>query len=673
MAQANGNDVVFTGSDGISKLDHEIEKYDPTIGKIIAWVRLPLLPTTEDTVVYLYYGNASCANQQNKTGVWDNNYLAVYHFNETTGAHLDSTANGKNSTSIAVTKQGTAEGIVGPADEFNGTSNKIDLPAIAFAGDKATIQVWVKSDVTSGSRTAVARFYRQQMVGSYRGYWASYINPGGYDAVAGAMNTSWHQLAGTYDGGLTSANLKLYRDGVQIDTSKGTGAITNDNQIWQIGSSGNNSAYWDGIIDEVRISKAPRGADWIKTEYLNQSNPAGYMSFGVEEGGVQPTATPTVSVPTATPTVIPTATTIPTPTPTTTTEWDYKITIPNSDHEDYGLAYPGTYVFNLPVGSTGIVVEKKAILAENWVALPAKTTNDFFNGIEAVREEPATNKIYVSAAFTDRSDEIYLRFRDVFGRKVAVTFDRIAQYYDNRKAAVTFSADDWTAYYAYPEFVTTSNVFQEKQLWLTVGIVTGEQYPASWAGIQTELNEGYVEPASHSKSHVNIPYSNYDDEVGGSRDDIKNNLALPALNRKGTKNYVYAWVEPFCEADDTLRQKLGNYKYLADRNGWGDTVFPSWDSQNGTYGQTFITIWIDKSANSDLATINAAFDRAYQNGKIYHASFHPAGMDWSPNKYAAQHLDYVRGRKDVWYAGFGHIYAYHYLQERGKVMVEAEP
>ena len=64
LVQDDGDDIVFTDNDGI-KLDHEIESYDSATGHLVAWVNLPLLSTSTDTVIYLYYGNDAVDNQQN--------------------------------------------------------------------------------------------------------------------------------------------------------------------------------------------------------------------------------------------------------------------------------------------------------------------------------------------------------------------------------------------------------------------------------------------------------------------------------------------------------------------------------------------------------------------------------------------------------------------------------
>jgi hypothetical protein len=40
-----------------------------------------------------------------------------------------------------------------------------------------------------------------------------------------------------------------------------------------------------GSLDEVRVSNAVRSADWIATEYNNQSSPATFYTLGSESGG----------------------------------------------------------------------------------------------------------------------------------------------------------------------------------------------------------------------------------------------------------------------------------------------------------------------------------------------------------------------------------------------------
>ena len=45
-ARSDGFDILFTSSDGTSKLKHEIEKYTTGTGLIVAWVKVPSLSSS---------------------------------------------------------------------------------------------------------------------------------------------------------------------------------------------------------------------------------------------------------------------------------------------------------------------------------------------------------------------------------------------------------------------------------------------------------------------------------------------------------------------------------------------------------------------------------------------------------------------------------------------------
>jgi len=66
VAQSDGGDILFTAGDGVTKLDHEIEKYDPATGELVAWVEVSSLSGSADTGLYIYYGNSSLAEGNNQ-------------------------------------------------------------------------------------------------------------------------------------------------------------------------------------------------------------------------------------------------------------------------------------------------------------------------------------------------------------------------------------------------------------------------------------------------------------------------------------------------------------------------------------------------------------------------------------------------------------------------------
>jgi len=366
------------------------------------------------------------------------------------------------------------------------------------------------------------------------------------------------------------------------------------------------------------------------------------------------------------------------------TSSEFKISVNSSAHETYGLSYPVTYVFELPANVQSAKAYYRYSLNETYTLLVEKTSSDFFNGINVVRFNYSEHCAYVSIAFAPYSDDIYLKFTNGQGCPINVTFVEIAKYYDNRKAVVTATADDWIGLPDLDQaFKNACKAFRERQMWLTVGIAPRyntsytnyQEVFVNWTSIQEEIDAGFVEPASHSMTHPHTPYDDYDWEIGASKQYIIDNLTLPKFNRKGSKEYVYVWIRPYGEGDSVVRQKLGQYKYLIDRDTTTSNPqwFSSWDSVNGLYNPVGRSIMMGSDGVTDLATLNSAFDTAYNNGGIYHLMMHPINVNWSNGSYALQHLDYISGRTDVWYVAFGHLYVYHYVQERGVVNITALP
>src|SRR5205807_4180718 len=94
VANANGYDIGFyADSGGTIKLKWEVEKYDGTTGNLIAWVKIPSVSSSSDTVFYLMYGDSSInTDQSDPPNTWDSNFKGVWHMgNDTTLVGTDST------------------------------------------------------------------------------------------------------------------------------------------------------------------------------------------------------------------------------------------------------------------------------------------------------------------------------------------------------------------------------------------------------------------------------------------------------------------------------------------------------------------------------------------------------------------------------------------------------
>ena len=339
------------------------------------------------------------------------------------------------------------------------------------------------------------------------------------------------------------------------------------------------------------------------------------------------------------------------------------ITVDAQTHIDYGLAYPVTYEFLIPAGSEDLRSYRRFQVAQDWSQILEKTSEDFFNGIEAVRLDYEENIAYVSIGFSEFSDSIFIKITDNDGNNIDATFWRMSQYYDNRDAAVTATADDWAGW-SNDKFVQTCQIFRSHNLWLSCAIVTDVGNPDTWVDIQTQLDSGYVEAISHSRTHPHIPYGDVEGEVLGSKQDLIDNLDLPSHNSYGIHEYIYAWVAPYGEYDDDIDSMVSVARYLVTRMYYGnDHGFSNWNQESYKYDPIGVSmevgpLWL---GTTDTVELNNTFNEVLLDGGIYHVMCHPNVIEWDQD-YPWVHLEHISNRKNVWYTGFGHLYVYNFLQ-----------
>ncbi len=284
-ASPTGLDIVFTGLDGRTILPREIEHFSAAGTKLDAWVKTDV-SSTGPTNFYMYYKGSDVANS---TAAWDGNYKMVQHLQEsgaTANSRLDSTTNGNNGTphsSTTITDLHTAAGKINGAVELDGSNDRVQ---VADSGslditDAITISAWINPDVgktaemfMKGNTSGPYEFFQS---GNGSVYWR--LRTGSGSPTMGSTNkltmNSWNHVVATYDKDLSSANMKIFINGVQDPTTGDfTVTLPQNNQPLQIGAYSDNQYAFDGTIDEVRISDTARSAEWIAASYNNQSDPA---------------------------------------------------------------------------------------------------------------------------------------------------------------------------------------------------------------------------------------------------------------------------------------------------------------------------------------------------------------------------------------------------------------
>lgn len=279
-------DLVFsTDSAGSAKIPWEFESWDATNGIIIAWVQIPTLSHTADTVFYCLYGDSGVSTQQNTgsyspANVWDTNFFSVNHFPNGSSLSLaDSTSTDTWNTNVNALPAAVS-GLIGGAASFPyysayGTSSITGTAG--FPSNYITISFWLYIATAPAAGINIVNdggpYFKISIDSSSR--LAFYYYNGGTTASSSALSAStWYFVTATVTNGVGGA---LYLNASSVATV-GSGGIAgppnNANILFQLGTA-NSGAYY---MDELQISKIGRSASWITSEYNNQKASSTFLS-----------------------------------------------------------------------------------------------------------------------------------------------------------------------------------------------------------------------------------------------------------------------------------------------------------------------------------------------------------------------------------------------------------
>ena len=285
----DGSDLRFADNLG-NLLSYEIEQYDEDINQMLVWVKSNStgISSSIDTSIYMYYGNSAATSTADSASVWNNGYEAVYHMNGTaTGSNTvrDSTSNANHGNIVGTISLGSAGGKLGTAIDFPGTAtNRVNIGANTFptGTSNRTISAWIETDsITGGHAYSVS--YGSAVINQamFLGQNSQTLAAGGFGNDL-SQNNFWtvnnYQLVTlTFNGTITN----LYVGGIPV-ISDAKPWVTGDTDTAYIGSQINGVEFWDGHIDEVRISNQVLSADWLRTEFNNQNSPSTFYDISDE-------------------------------------------------------------------------------------------------------------------------------------------------------------------------------------------------------------------------------------------------------------------------------------------------------------------------------------------------------------------------------------------------------
>lgn len=299
----SGYDVAFYSNSDCStgRLAAERDFYSSSTTGSVFWVKQSSISTTTDSTFYMCYGDSSISTDPNTdtnygaTSTWDTYYKGVYHLsNGTTLNANDSTSNANNGTLVSTPTADT--GKIDGAAVFGagGTERYISTPITNTAYTRGSIEWWQYNTYAYSDPSHIDGFWGH--VASSNGLSGQRYTDGNFyvgwqdNRLVFAANSSnypqntWTHYSYVWTSG---GNNYFYANGVQI-ASGSSGSLYNTGNNFHIAKV-NGWANFTGRMDEFRLSDTNRSADWIATEYKNQSDPGTFITIGTENGGAPAT------------------------------------------------------------------------------------------------------------------------------------------------------------------------------------------------------------------------------------------------------------------------------------------------------------------------------------------------------------------------------------------------
>lgn len=300
-----GFDIIFTSdSDGDNVLDHEIEYYDPSTGELVAWVKIPTLSNNTD--IYMFYGNSDIvSSQEDIPGVWSNDYSFVNHMVDSGVAGIRSSVHSSNSGFKSATSSPAQTNYcqMGPCQSFDGVDDYIYMennhdkeqgysdftvetwsrPSSSFADTYSSIMYFGNGDVDDQDGWLL-RFYNSTDKVYFHAGDDNSINLGGMYVQDSAINLdAWNYVVVVAD---RDVGYQAYVDMTTGNSYTGSSTESFIGDVYDIGLGRDWSSsdyFWQGEIDELRISSTTRSTGWLTTGYNNMIATSTFYSVYSEE------------------------------------------------------------------------------------------------------------------------------------------------------------------------------------------------------------------------------------------------------------------------------------------------------------------------------------------------------------------------------------------------------
>jgi hypothetical protein len=254
-AKTQGEDIRFATGTGLP-MAYQIDRWDAAAGSALIWVRVPEIKGNARLEIKMFWGKADASSESSGPAVFNrsNGYLSVWHMNDP----VADDAGMLESKDIDTT---SSAGMVGLSRRFSGAKG-IDcgnrIAGYPFASSPHTSEAWFKGEKLN---TSIVSWGKHNLVNLQLMSTPTHVSAGGVHGTSVLRKSEWVHVVYTYDG----QSGRIYVNG-QPDIAAPQPVTVEVLTPVSLTIGGG----FVGDIDEVRISRFPRSADWVKLQYENQ-------------------------------------------------------------------------------------------------------------------------------------------------------------------------------------------------------------------------------------------------------------------------------------------------------------------------------------------------------------------------------------------------------------------
>ena len=270
QAQAHGEDLRF-GSGSGEPLAYQIDEWDAAAATASIWVRIPAIKGNARQEIKMFWGKADARSESNGQAVFNdsNGYLSVWHLDREAARDEVGTLEAKDLGTTPVA------GVIGQGRRFEngqGINGGEKVTTYPTGSSPHSTELWFKA-AKSGDRIVCwgngePKAVVQMILGKPpRVFMDCYGSGAGLQAASTIPMSEWVHVIHTYTKGDSRLYVNGRLDGVS-QTENNPLELKSPTKVYLGGWGGH--YVFHGDMDEVRISKVARSADWVKLQYENQ-------------------------------------------------------------------------------------------------------------------------------------------------------------------------------------------------------------------------------------------------------------------------------------------------------------------------------------------------------------------------------------------------------------------